>query len=62
MSPVLQIFTALILLACLGEIGIFTAVVYLNRRAAAANLARPKRLPRQLAKRSQDFDEHGRSF
>lgn len=61
MSP-LAFFAALVLLACLGEAGIFTAVVYLNRRAAAANLARPKRLPRQLTKRWQDFDERGRPW
>jgi hypothetical protein len=35
---------------------------YLNRRAAAANRVRTKRLPRQLVERWADFDEQGRPY
>jgi hypothetical protein len=62
MNPALALLLALVLLACLGEAGIFTTINYLNRRAAAANRVRTKRLPRQLAERWADFDENGRPY
>jgi hypothetical protein len=33
MNPALALLVALVLLACLGEAGIFTTINYLNRRA-----------------------------
>lgn len=38
------------------------AHIHSDRRAAAANRVRTKRLPRQLASRWQDFDERGRPY
>jgi hypothetical protein len=61
MNP-LAVFAALVLLACAGVAGIFTTINYLNRRAAAANRVRTKRLPRQLVERWADFDEQGRPY
>jgi hypothetical protein len=48
--------------AYLAVAAAFWAHIHSDRRAAAANRVRTKRLPRQLAERWADFDDHGRSY
>jgi hypothetical protein len=60
MTPIAVGYGAVFLVAAFRAASI-ALVNRFDRRAAAANRVRTKRLPRQLATRAYEFDQYGRT-